>query len=379
MNQDNISEQRLREMLRQLPGREPPDGLAARIMTEIDSPSRSLRRKITGLLTSTLTFHVQPLRLAAAGGVLALAFWLGLTVGGHRSGSGVESEEVLFALEGFPRSGEANYLIGRGLLAEGQWDEALSFLRRAAVLAADNPEYALWTGVALGKKGDLEMEREVYRQTVSRYPDYVPARVYLGHNLLESGLAAEALEEYERVLALAPDRESALYNRGLAGQELGDRSLEAAAWKEYLDRTRTGKWAYRAVAHLNALGDYTYRVYQIGHRRIIFNQNLLLGLDTKERRQEIALLATTFAQASGDVLNLVVFLADDALRAESRARDLQKSIAGDLDGHAGKKIRISWFGEPERVNTASGEAHALDEGLLMFCTPQVQQTGEKMI
>lgn len=375
MNPNDIDARRLLEMLRELPEREPPAGLAARIMAGIETRPRSLWRQIRGLLTAVFFFHVQPLRLAAVGGGLVLAFWLGLTVGGQRSGS----DDVLVALSEFPGSSEANYLIGRGLLADGQWDEALPFLRRAAVLAADNPEYALWTGIALGKKGDLETEREVYRETVSRYPDYVPARMYLGHNLLESGLAAEALEEYDRVLVLAPDRKTALYNRALAGRELGDRDLATAAWKEYLHRHRTGKWAYRAVANLNALGDYTYRVYQIGHRRAIFNQELLLGPDSDGRRREIERLAAAFVRASGETLDLVVFLAGEPIRAENRARELQHLIGGQMGGHAGKKVRISWFDEPERLETASGEVHALDKGLLMFCTPQVQQTGERMI
>lgn len=379
MNRDSDNEKRLREMLRELPGREPPAGLAERIMAEIDAPPRSIGRKIADLLTAFFPFNDRPLRLAAMCGAVMFAFLLGMTVGGYRNQTGSVTGDNRNSLSGPVRSGEANHLIGRALIADGQWEEAAEFLRRAARLAGDNPEYALWEGIALGKLGDKETEREVYRQTVSRHPDYVPARMYLGHTLLESGQAAAALEEYSRVLALVPDDDVALYNRALAGRQLGDRELAAAAWKEYLLLNRTGKWAYRAVEHLNALGDFTYRGYQIGHRRIIFNQSLLLGPDSEARRREIDFLSTVFTEASGDVLNLVVFLAGDAAEAASRARELQYLLGGSLDGRDGKRVDISWFGETEHVRTASGEEHALREGLLLFSTPQVNQTGEKMI
>jgi tetratricopeptide (TPR) repeat protein len=379
MNRDNGSDQRLREMLRELPGREPPSGLAGRIMAEIDAPPESLGRKIAGLLTRAFPRNVRPMRAASLCGVVLLAFWLGMTAAGHRSHTGGGTGNGVSPLAGLARSGEANYFLGRALFAEEQWEEAAEYLRRAAELTGDNPEYALWAGVALGKLGDREREREMYRQTVSRHPDYVPARMYLGHTLLESGEAAAALEEYSRVLALVPDEEVALYNRALAVRELGDREQASAAWKEYLRLNRTGKWAYRAVEHLNALGDFTYRGYRIGHRRIIVNQGLLLGPDSEARRREIVFLSSAFAQATGEVLNLVVFQAGDPAQAGIMARELQYLLDGSLDGQAGKRIDISWFGEPEQVRTASGEGHVLREGLLLFCIPQVNQTGEKMI
>lgn len=379
MNRDNGSGQRLQKMLRELPGREPPAGLADRIMAEIDAPPVSLGRKIAGLLTRISPRNFRPIRAAALCGAVLFAFWLGMTAAGHRSHTGGGIGNGVNPLAGPVRGSEADYFIGRALLAEEQWEEAAEYLCRAAGMAGGNPEYALWAGVALGKLGDREGEREMYRQTVGSHPDYVPARLYLGHTLLESGEAAAALEEYSRVLALVPNEEVALYNRALAVRELGDRELTAAAWKEYLRLNRTGKWAYRAVEHLNALGDFTYRGYRIGHRRIIVNQGLLLGPDSEARRREIAFLSAAFAQASGEVLNLVVFLAGDPEQAGMLARELQYLLDGSLDGRADKRIDISWFGEPEQVRTASGEEHALREGLLLFSIPQVNQTGEKMI
>lgn len=375
-NGKTMDEKHLRDMLRRLPEREPPADLAERIMTAVEAPPKSLGRRIGDLLAAA--FPLQPLRAAVLCSAVMLAFWLGMTVGGSRNDEGPGAGPAGSLLTGPVQSPEADYLIGRGLLAAGQWKAAAEFLR-AARLATDDPEHALWEAVALGKQGDKEQEREIYRLTVNRHPEYLPARLYLGHNLLESGDAAAALEEYSRVLALVPDEETALYNRALAGRVLGNRDLEAAAWKEYLRLNRTGKWAYRAVAHLNALGDFTYRGYRIGHRLVIGNQDLLLGTDSEARRREVDFLAGAFAEASGDVLNLVVFLAGDGGRAEGMARELQYLFGAGLNDRAGKRIGISWFGEPETVRTASGVEHVLAEGLMIFCTPRSQQTGGDLI
>jgi len=379
MKQGETNKQQLQEMLHALPEREVPVGLTERIMTEINSPKKSLKQRITNLLTTSFTFNVQPLRLTAFCGTMFLVFWLGITIGEYGTDTNDAPKGGVKPLAIPPHSAEANFLIGRGLLAAGQWEEAMPYLHQATLLVPDNPEYALWEGVALGKKGNMKMERDIYRKTVHRHPEYVPARMYLGHNLLESGQPEAALEEYSRVLTLFPAAESALYNRALAYQVMGNRELEAAAWKEYLLLNRIGKWAYRAVEHLNTLGDFTYRSYQIGLRKIILNQKLLLRSDSEAQQREIDLLSTTFAQASGNVLNLVVFLADDITRAEKQARKMQYLVANNLNNRTEKRIDISWFGEPENVRTAFGKEYLLEEGVLIFCIPQVQKTREKTI
>ncbi|MDH3327757.1 MAG: tetratricopeptide repeat protein [Desulfobulbaceae bacterium] len=379
MKQHKINEQQLQEMLHALPDREVPGELAERIMAEINTPRKTIRHLFTRLTTASITFNVQPLRIAGTVCTLAAVFWLGLIIGEHRDDTDNTTNTVTPSLSIASGNAEANHLMGRGLLAGGQSQQALRFLRQAALLAPQNPEYALWEGVVLGKESNKKQEREVYRKIIRQYPRYLPARMYLGHNLLETGQLEEALAEYNRVLALYPAENTALYNRALTCQLMGSRQQEAFAWKEYLQVNRKGKWAYRAVNHLNALGDFTYRSYQIGFRKIILNQNLLLGMDSEARHREIALLASSFAQSSGNVLNLVVFLADDANLAGRKATNLQHLVSRNLGRQTDKKIQISWFGKPENIRTTSEKQYPLLEGLLIFSQPSDQRTQEKMI
>ncbi len=379
MKHDRINEHQLQEMIQALPEKDVPAGLTERIMTEIYSPKQSFGQKISNLLTGSFAFNVQPLRLAGALSLLAFVFWIGLTLGGHTTAPVDSAQNISNRLIIEPENGEANFLIGRGLLAAGQWEQAVPYLQQASLLVPKNPEYALWEGVALGKLGNKSGELEKYKKTVDRHPSYVPARLYLGHTLLENRQPEAALVEYNQVLALAPDAGTALYNRALAYQLLGQKEQEAAAWREYLQLHRTGTWAYRAVEHLNEIGDFTFRSYQIGFRRIISNQELLLGTDSTARQREIDFLADSFRQATGNVLNIIVFQAGNTSLAGKHARDLKYSLSDHLNGTLSKNVNISWFGQPEKVRSASGKEFPLQKSLLIFSKPQTQNPEEKTI
>ncbi|MDW7773493.1 MAG: tetratricopeptide repeat protein [Desulfobulbaceae bacterium] len=379
MEQRKFDEQQLQKMLHALPDRKVPDDLADRIMAEIRKPGNKAGSLFNRLLNASLTFDVRPVRLAGSLCTLAAAFWLGLIFGDYSSDrSHIEDPAPAFSPLA-SENAEAAHLMGRSLLEDGRAQQAITFFRQASLIAPQNPEYALWEGVAFGRNSDKEREQEVYKKIIRRYPRYLPARIYLGHSLLETGQLEAALAEYSRILALYPEEATALYNRALTCQLMDDRELEAAAWKEYLRLHRNGKWAYRAVEHLNALGDFTYRSYQIGYRKIILNQDFLLAMDAAVQQREIDLLAASFAQSSGNVLHLVVFQADDADLAGKTAMQLHNLVSGNMGGTTDKKIQISWFGNPENVYSSSGMQYQLPEGVLVFSQPQVHQTGEKMI
>ncbi|GAB4339455.1 MAG: hypothetical protein Kow0089_12360 [Desulfobulbaceae bacterium] len=381
MDSDRFTERYISERIRELPQREPPPDMVRRIMAGIPAEKgRSLsrsKRPVVDLFTGVF----RTWRFAGAVGVLALTFWLGMMTGGQmgtapeQGEDGQEKPVSAFSV----RTAESGFFMGRGLLAAGKWKEALPFFREAVLLAPDNPEYALWLGVALGMSGDTTGEMSTYRETLERYPGFVPARLYLGHLLLENGQPDAALAEYSRVLELVPDEETALYNRALAGKLLGKKEEAAADWHAYLNEYRTGRRAFRAVQHLNEMGDFSFRTYQIGYRKVILNQELLLEDDTPGQQAEIELLADSFRRGGGDVLELVVFRQGDPLRAGTRARELKQGIVRLLAGTHGKEVRTSWFGEPERVRTVSGKWFVLDESLLIFSKPRQQQEKEKRI
>jgi len=366
-------------MIRQLPEREVPAGMAQRIMGEVSAEDRRLSRRMVRWLTGSFPIRVQPLWLAGAASVLALVFWLGLTVGSHTSVVEHPNTDTPGTLIFQTTDAQASFLIGRGLLAAGFWEESIPYLQQASLLGPENPEYVLWEGVALGKTGDRVGEGNRYRRALDLHPEYVPARLYLAHVLLESGQADAALAEYSHVLELAPDDETALYNRALAYQLLGENNRAADAWKEYLDTYRSGVRAFRAVLHLNELGDFTYRSYQIGFRKAILNQELLLGVDGAGRQEEIILLADLFSKSTGSILEIVVFQDKDTQQAGTQARLLKHQISDHLSVEEGKSVNISWFGQPERLRTPTGKQFLLQEGLLVFSKPREYANKENRI
>jgi tetratricopeptide (TPR) repeat protein len=167
-----------------------------------------------------------------------------------------------------PDDPAVNYYLGRFYLAQEKADRALPLLRKATELQPGSVEYNFWLGVAYWGVMDFEKERASYLRALALDPNYYPARLYLAHNLLDSGDWQAALLNYDRVLIFEPSHPEALYNRGLALKELNRPAEEAQAWKDYLRYYPNGRWAIRAVDHLNALGDFSYRNFTIGYRRL---------------------------------------------------------------------------------------------------------------
>ena len=54
----------------------------------------------------------------------------------------------------------------------------------------------------------------------------------------------------------------------MALEQLNRPADELLAWKQYLKHYPDGKWALRAVEHLNSLGEFSYRNFIIGYRRV---------------------------------------------------------------------------------------------------------------
>lgn len=369
--QHKRDEHHIRELIRNLPQREAPNGFVESVMQRIQPVQPSLGQRIAQFLTGSVMIELRPLRMAGALASLALVFWFGLTVGERQHSALQSAPDQLHLLSEVSRTGEANYFIGRSFVAEGRWEEAALFFQKASALDPENPEYNFMKGIAVGKLGNKEGEQNIYRATIDLHPAYVPARLFLGHSLLEDGQYEDALSEYDQVLAYSPQAETALYNRALAYQFLGDEKLEASAWKDYLFQYREGRWSYRAVEHLNALGDFTYRGYQIGFRQVIVNQDLLLGPDTPSRQREIDILADSFGRASGRELNIIVFQADSAAQAAKKAKGLKSSIISRLGDTEHKSVKISWFGQAETGLKVSGKQISLAESLLVFSNPNV--------
>lgn len=167
-----------------------------------------------------------------------------------------------------PNDAVANYYVGRFYLAQEKPEKALPFLSRAAELKPEDADNHFWLGVARWAAMDFEAERKSYLRALAVDQNHIPARLYLAHNYLDNGEWKKALKNYDMILMKDRYNPEALYNRGLALQQLRRPADEIEAWKGYLKYYPDGRWALRAVDHLNALGDFSYRNFTIGYRRV---------------------------------------------------------------------------------------------------------------
>ena len=84
-------------------------------------------------------------------------------------------------------------------------------------------------GVALQEQGKLEEAIEAYNKALAIKPDYAEAYYNMGNALKEQGKLEEAIEAYNKALAIKPDYAEAYNNMGIALQEQGklEEAIEA--------------------------------------------------------------------------------------------------------------------------------------------------------
>ena len=157
--------------------------------------------------------------------------------------------------------------MARYLMALERPKEALPYIKEAVALDFKNADYHFWLGVCFHELKRPKDERKSYLLAIRYDPAHVQARLYLGHNYLDEKLWSKALNEYNSVLELERDQPQALYNKGLALNKLQRFSEEVDAWKDYLAYYPKGGWAIQAIGHLNARGNFEYRVFLIGYRK----------------------------------------------------------------------------------------------------------------
>ncbi|MBT8763979.1 tetratricopeptide repeat protein [Desulfohalobiaceae bacterium Ax17] len=251
-----------------------------------------------------------------------------------------------------PENHEANYYIGRFYLAQEKPDKALPYLRRAVQLAPDKADYHFWLGVAYWAVRDFENERKSYRQALKLNKDHVPARLYLAHNLLDSGQWEAALKEYDGVLKNDPYNPEALYNRGLALKKLNKPVEEINAWKKYLKYYPRGRWALQAVDHLNALGDFSYRNFTIGYRRVTLkNISFTPGTDNilLEAKPSLKVLGGILSINKKIVLKIIGYKKGDPVLAKARAKAVKDFLLKNFPDIDPARLTYDGFGRAERV------------------------------
>jgi tetratricopeptide (TPR) repeat protein len=274
-------------------------------------------------------------------------------------------------------------MVGRGLLqAESSETQALAFLRHAAQLDPQNPKFAYWEGVGYWANGDTELERRSYFRGLSADPDNIDLLINLGHSYLGDRRYDEALEAYKAVLRLSPGEPSATYNSGLIYRAKQMVPEEIDAWKHFLVNNRIGTKAFRAVERLNGYGDYSFRTYQIGYRKVIVNQQVLLdnSLSYQRRGKELEEISSILKHNQRMNLEVVVFVENDSEAARNKALEI-KRILVDVGGtNLKNQVRLSWFDVPETIDSQGDKVKGvLSEGLLFFCRLEINNKKENVI
>jgi tetratricopeptide (TPR) repeat protein len=289
-----------------------------------------------------------------------------------RSGKYAEGVEVFTErLRQNPDDAEANYYMGRYLLALERPIEARQYLERAVRIAPGEAEYHFRLGLAHLALNNPEMEERCYEQAVSLEEGHSQAQLYLGHIYLAKGKKAEALKAYDRVLAVEPDNEPALYNRALIlRQRKGLVAQETAAWKTYLTYHPQGKWAIPAVEHLNERGDFEYRCFQIGYRKVAVHR-----IDFKGSGGELEDASKTSLKEIGSILDanrrasveITAYYKKSQSLAIARAQAVQEQLLKSFPHMDPTRLTIRGIGKPEQVRSG-GRTYYLQESVVFTTT-----------
>jgi tetratricopeptide (TPR) repeat protein len=269
-----------------------------------------------------------------------------------------------------PDDPAANYYLGRLYLAEEKPERALPFLRRAAELEPRRADYCFWLGVGHWAVRDFEAERTSYLRALAADQDYIPARLYLGHNFLDGGRPEMALRQYEKVLDLDPHNPEALYNAGLALNESRRVTEAVDAWKRYLKYYPDGKWALRAVDHLTELGDFSYRNFTIGYRRVPLEAIAFApGSNKAISRGESSLeVIGSILKVNEEIkLEIVAYLRGNASQATARAEAVRDWLLKSFPAIHSSRLKARGEGSAETVETGN-RAYLLDESVSFVTT-----------
>lgn len=152
-------------------------------------------------------------------------------IGLHNQGQTIEVEKLARSLSiRFPAHGFGWKILGTVLGTQGQVDEALLCLEKAASLLPTDAVVQHNLGITLKSRGRLVEAEASLRQALLHKPDYAQAHFNLGIILKEQNLVSEAIASYRRALALKPDYVQAHNNLANA---LHDQSKLSEAMKSY--------------------------------------------------------------------------------------------------------------------------------------------------
>lgn len=251
-----------------------------------------------------------------------------------------------------PDNPQANYYLGRFLLAANNPKEALPYLQKAVTLEPKDTDYLFWRGVAQGELGKRKQERASYKSVLKLNKKHLQALIYLGHNQLKEKQYEAALATYQKVIEIWPYSPSALYNRALIARILKRTPEEKVGWLTYLSAYPSGALAINAADHLNQLGDFSYRNQYLGARTVTLTKIWFEPFSDKLAPGAFAsldIVGATVSNMGKGTLQVVVYLKNNKKLAHARAVTIKKYLQSTFPKLKRNRVKISWFGAPESL------------------------------
>lgn len=128
------------------------------------------------------------------------------------------------------RSIDALHLLGTIRLRQERATEALNLLQRASAIGPQVASIRLRIASAARQLGQLALAQQSYEATIALDPSLFDAWNGLGITLAQQGRAQQALQAFERALAIAPQHARANWNMSLVRLAMGD---YAQGWLQY--------------------------------------------------------------------------------------------------------------------------------------------------
>ena len=259
----------------------------------------------------------------------------------------------------------ANYYMGRYLLALNQPQNAYPYLKEAVALDFRNADYHFWLGVCYHGLNNMKKERESYHRAIRYDSRHIEAHLYLGHSYLEHDQWEKALGAYDRVLGLQGDYAQALYNRALALNQMNRIADEISAWKRYLYYYSEGQWALQAVDHLNARGNFDYRIFLFGDHDVILEKIRFAPASAsllENSRPWLDLVGSIMNHNKKIHVKIVGYVAGHKTLAKRRAESVKIYIIQKYPKVDSERLKTSGIGKPEMVEV-EGQRFDLDDSI----------------
>ena len=264
----------------------------------------------------------------------------------------------------------ANYYMARYLLALNRPKGAYPYIKEAVALDFKNADYHFWLGVCYHGLKKYQEERKSYLKAIEFNNRHVTAYLYLGHIYLENGQWIKALDAYNTVLEIETDQPQAMYNRGLALNKLHRFADEIAAWKYYLEVYPEGGWAIQAVDHLNARGNFDYRNYFIGYRRVPLKKLKFEGTTsilTNMTKSSMDIIGSILSINKKIDLKIVGHKNGNKSLAKKRATNIKEYLVTNYPEIDSSRLLIEGVGAPEKI-TINWKIFSVDDSINLITT-----------